>query len=128
MPLIQDIMRWDMTVLRESPWYQEILQQGIERGVQQGIERGVQQGIERGVQQGIERGVQQGIERGVQQGIERGVQQERQASLIRILQLKFGDVPSEISMNLQSQDLQRLEGLMAIAFSAISLDKFRQHL
>jgi predicted transposase YdaD len=26
--LIQQIMRWDMTVLRESPWYNEILSQG----------------------------------------------------------------------------------------------------
>ncbi len=26
--VIQQIMRWDMTVLRESPWYQEILHEG----------------------------------------------------------------------------------------------------
>ncbi|MBD2571408.1 Rpn family recombination-promoting nuclease/putative transposase [Anabaena lutea] len=26
--LVQEIMRWDMTVLRESPWYEEILQRG----------------------------------------------------------------------------------------------------
>jgi predicted transposase YdaD len=26
--LVSQIMRWDMTVLRESPWYQEILQEG----------------------------------------------------------------------------------------------------
>ena len=34
--LVQEIMRWDMTVLRESPWYQEILQQGVQQGEQQG--------------------------------------------------------------------------------------------
>ncbi len=27
-PVIQQIMRWDMTVLRESPWYQEIRKEG----------------------------------------------------------------------------------------------------
>ncbi|WP_370566901.1 DUF4351 domain-containing protein [Dolichospermum sp. LEGE 00246] len=27
-PIVQQIMRWDMTVLRESPWYNEILKQG----------------------------------------------------------------------------------------------------
>ena len=27
-PIVQQIMRWDMTVLRESPWYQEILKEG----------------------------------------------------------------------------------------------------
>lgn len=28
LPLVQQIMRWDMTVLRESPWYNEILSRG----------------------------------------------------------------------------------------------------
>jgi predicted transposase YdaD len=26
--LVQQIMRWDITVLRESPWYQQILREG----------------------------------------------------------------------------------------------------
>ncbi|MEH1817994.1 MAG: Rpn family recombination-promoting nuclease/putative transposase [Nostoc sp.] len=43
-PLVQQIMRWDMAVLRESPWYQEIEQRGIQLGLQQGIQQGVQQG------------------------------------------------------------------------------------
>ena len=34
-PLVQQIMRWDMTVLRESPWYQEILKEGLQQGEQQ---------------------------------------------------------------------------------------------
>ncbi len=36
LPLIQEIMRWDMTVLMESPWYQQILQEGEQRGEQRG--------------------------------------------------------------------------------------------
>ncbi|MGF1991884.1 MAG: Rpn family recombination-promoting nuclease/putative transposase [Nostoc sp. ZfuVER08] len=40
-PLVQQIMRWDMAILRESPWYQEIEQRGIELGLQQGIQQGV---------------------------------------------------------------------------------------
>ncbi len=35
-PIVQQIMRWDMTVLRESPWYNEILKQGLQQGLQQG--------------------------------------------------------------------------------------------
>jgi predicted transposase YdaD len=34
--LVRDIMRWDMTVLRESAWYQEILQEGEARGRAEG--------------------------------------------------------------------------------------------
>ncbi|MBD2356549.1 hypothetical protein H6G41_18275 [Tolypothrix sp. FACHB-123] len=33
-------MRWDMTVLRESPWYQEILREGEIRGEQRGEQQG----------------------------------------------------------------------------------------
>ncbi len=29
-------MRWDMTVLRESPWYEEILKERLQQGEQQG--------------------------------------------------------------------------------------------
>lgn len=43
-PLVQEIMRWDMTVLRESPWYNEILKQGLKEGEQQGLQQGLQQG------------------------------------------------------------------------------------
>lgn len=38
--LVQQIMRWDMAVLRESPWYQEILKEGEQRGEQRGKELG----------------------------------------------------------------------------------------
>ncbi|MBD2194909.1 MULTISPECIES: Rpn family recombination-promoting nuclease/putative transposase [Calothrix] len=38
--LVKQIMRWDMTVLRESPWYQEILREGEIRGEQRGEQRG----------------------------------------------------------------------------------------
>ena len=34
--LVQQIMRWDMVVLRESPWYNEILSRGRAEGKQEG--------------------------------------------------------------------------------------------
>jgi predicted transposase YdaD len=43
-PVVQQIMRWDMTILRESPWYQEILQEGEKQGEQRGLQQGLQQG------------------------------------------------------------------------------------
>ncbi len=33
-----------MTVLRESPWYQEILKEGLQKGETQGLQQGLQQG------------------------------------------------------------------------------------
>jgi predicted transposase YdaD len=42
--ILQQIMRWDMTVLRESPWYQEILKEGLQKGEAQGLQQGEKQG------------------------------------------------------------------------------------
>ncbi len=37
--VVRQIMRWDMAVLRESPWYQEILQEGEKLGREEGLQR-----------------------------------------------------------------------------------------
>lgn len=42
--IIRQIMRWDMTVLRESPWYKEIFQEGLEEGLEEGREEGLEEG------------------------------------------------------------------------------------
>jgi predicted transposase YdaD len=44
--LVQDIMRWDMGVLRESPWYQEILQEGEARGRKEAILSNIEMSLE----------------------------------------------------------------------------------
>ena len=41
---IQQIVRWDMNILRESPWYQEILEEGLKQGREEGREEGILQG------------------------------------------------------------------------------------
>ncbi|MGI0491158.1 Rpn family recombination-promoting nuclease/putative transposase [Alkalinema pantanalense CENA528] len=40
--VVQQIMRWDMAVLQESPWYQEILREGERLGEQRGKQEGLQ--------------------------------------------------------------------------------------
>jgi predicted transposase YdaD len=42
--LVRQILRWDMAVLRESPWYQEIQQEGEQRGEQRGRTEGRTEG------------------------------------------------------------------------------------
>lgn len=37
--LVQDIMRWDIAVWRESPWYKEIYQRGCREGIISAIEK-----------------------------------------------------------------------------------------
>ena len=49
---IQQIVRWDMNILRESPWYQEILEEGLKQGREEGREEGREKGREEGILQG----------------------------------------------------------------------------
>ncbi|MDM9580831.1 Rpn family recombination-promoting nuclease/putative transposase [Nostoc sp. GT001] len=44
--LVQEIMRWDMAVLRESPWYQEILREGETRGRREELYSGIELALE----------------------------------------------------------------------------------
>ena len=60
--LVQEIMRWDMAVLRESPWYQEIEQRGVERGLRMGEERGLRMGEERGRREEILSNIEMSLE------------------------------------------------------------------
>jgi len=48
---IQQIVRWDMAVLRESPWYNQILEEGLQRGLEQGLQQGRQQGLQENILQ-----------------------------------------------------------------------------
>ncbi|WP_414754108.1 Rpn family recombination-promoting nuclease/putative transposase [Anabaena sp. CCY 9910] len=52
--LVQEIMRWDMAVLRESPWYQEILREGEIRGEARGEARGQLLGLMSGIETNLE--------------------------------------------------------------------------
>lgn len=52
--LVQEIMRWDMVILRESPWYQEILKEGEKMGIEEGINLGIQQEIFSSIELGLQ--------------------------------------------------------------------------
>jgi len=52
--LVKEIMRWDMAVLHESPWYQEILREGEKRGEKRGEERGEERGLLSGIELALE--------------------------------------------------------------------------
>jgi flagellar biosynthesis/type III secretory pathway protein FliH len=93
-----------MLVLRESPWYQEILEEGREQGLEQGLERGLEQGLEQ------------------------GLETARREDLLRVLAHRFGDLPAEVEGALQTLDLDQLERLFDLALDVATLDEFRAHL
>lgn len=52
--LVQQIMRWDMAILSESPWYQQILKEGEQRGRQEGRQEGRREEMLSGIEIALE--------------------------------------------------------------------------
>lgn len=72
---------------------QKGIEKGIEQGIEQGLEKGIKKGLERGIEKGIEKGLAQGIEQGLEKGIRIGEDRIRATILLRLLELKFGELP-----------------------------------
>jgi predicted transposase YdaD len=81
--LVGQIMRWDMTVLRESPWYQEILAEGEQRGRTEGEQRGRTEGRT----------------------------EEGRSLILRQLTRRLGILPTSVEAQVQALALQQLETL-----------------
>jgi len=102
-PLVQQIMRWDMAVLRESPWYQEILKEGLAQGQQQGRQQGQQQGLQEGLQEGLLSGIELGLE------------------------LKFGSEGLQLMLTIsQIEDVDVLRAIQQGIKTANTLDELRR--
>jgi predicted transposase YdaD len=78
---------FSLSDLKQTKFYQEAKEEGIELGKQRGREEGIELGKQRGREEGIELGKQRGRE----EGIELGKQQERQVvkleTIPKLLQL-----------------------------------------
>jgi len=81
--LVAQIVRWDMTVLRESPWYQEILQQGEQKGKAEGRTEGIAEGRTEG----------------------------ERSLVLRLLARRVGTLPTSVAAQVQALELPQLEAL-----------------
>ncbi|MBS1252049.1 MAG: hypothetical protein MAG451_01085 [Anaerolineales bacterium] len=118
--LVRKIMRWDMTVLRESPWYQEILEEGREQGLKEGLEQSRESPW-------YEEILQEGREQGLDQGLEQA-RKARRDDLQRVLVYRFSELPAEMEETLQPLNLEQLDRLFGVALDVATLDEFRTHL
>lgn len=94
--IVQQIMRWDMTVLRESPWYKSILEEGTAID----LDRGVQQGFEQGREQGLLQ------------------------ALLHILRARFGEASPDVRAALAPLNAAQLTRLTDVALATSSLADF----
>jgi hypothetical protein len=83
-------------IMKLSEMYEQLLEELKEQKRQEGIEEGLKQGREQGLKQGREQGLEQGREQGLEQGLEQGEKRERRAMVESILQVRFGEIDSEL--------------------------------
>ena len=78
------------------------------------------------VAQGIEQGIEQGKAQGIEQGIEQGKAQGRQEAILRLLRLRFQNVPETLTNRITSiESLSDLDTLLEQAITAQSLDEIQ---
>jgi predicted transposase YdaD len=97
---VKQVLRWDMAVLRESPWYQEILKEGRQEGLVEGRQEGLEEGRREGLMEG------------------------RRESLLGFLVYRFGPVPERLKSRLAVRSLPELELLFNAAMDVKSLEAF----
>jgi flagellar biosynthesis/type III secretory pathway protein FliH len=68
--------------------------------------------------------IQQGIEQGLEQGLEQGIEQGLEKSILRVLQRRFGELPSEVRTKLDGLTAAELESLLDEALVVTSLQEF----
>ena len=97
--LVQEIMRWDMAVLRESPWYNEILREGETRGEARGEARGEQ----------------------------RGRREQMLSNIQMSLEVKFGNDGLQLMSQIeQKSDLEELEIALRSIIAANTVEELQQ--
>ena len=71
----------------------------------------------------IQQGLKQGKQEGIQEGREEGRQQGEASMLLRLLQLKFGDVPEAVRQKIERADAQTLLAWSERVLTAASLEQ-----
>ena len=97
----------------ESPVYKEILEEGEARGLEKGLELGRKEGLELGRKEGLELGEEEGL----------------RESVLDVLDVRFGGIPSDVEETVRSiRGRKRLESLLRRVAVADSVEAFREHL
>ena len=96
---VRNVMRWNATMLRESPWYNEFVKEGLEQGLQQGLQQGRQEGKQEGKQEG------------------------EAEILLLILTDRFGEIPADLAFRIRALSSKNLRALATTVVTVATLDE-----
>ncbi len=93
-----DVLKSMKEVIRMNDLITELAQEALARGWKEGIERGRELGLEQGKELGLEQGKQLGLEVGKAEGRVQG----RRELLVALLSARFGELPVEMTTQLEN--------------------------
>lgn len=78
--------------------------------------------LDRSMEEGLEEGWQKGLERGLEQGLERGLERARREDILKVLEARFGTLPSTLTARLNQRSSAQLNGLFDAALTVSDLE------
>jgi len=106
--VVKQILRWEMTIVKESPIIQELLTQERQLGFEEGLEKGQEKGREKGREEGERKATLKGLH--------------------QILTIRFDVALGDFDERFEQLDLKSLEQLNEIALTAQTLAEFEEAL
>jgi predicted transposase YdaD len=107
------------------------IKEGIAKGIVKGIAKGMttadrirQEAIKEGIAQGLAKGLAKGIAKGIAKGVAAGEARGQAAVVLRLLQKKFGPLPSDLVTRVQSADRADLDRFADLVLTAKTLAEF----
>jgi predicted transposase YdaD len=85
--VIKQVLRWEMTLFKESSIIKELLTEEHRLGFEEGLQRGLQKGWQEGEQIGLQKGWQEGEQLGLLKGEQLGLLKGEQLGLLKGEQL-----------------------------------------
>lgn len=79
--------------------------------------------LREGRQEGLQTGRQEGLQTGLQEGRQEGRQEGESSLLRRLLEFKFGPLPADVELAIQSAPEQTLKAWFDKALTATTLDE-----
>jgi predicted transposase YdaD len=71
--------------------------------------------------------VKKGIQEGIQEGIQRGIQKGKQEDLIKILEIRFGEIEKDLREKIAGiKEVKRLDELLVSAIQVNDVEEFKK--
>jgi len=77
----------------------------------------------------VKQGIREGFQQGIQEGKIEGVIEGRQESLIKILEIRFGEIEESLKERIKSiREVEKLNSLLASAIKVKDLQEFKEEI